>query len=158
MIDQNRQLTNDIYLRSVAVDAEIDSVDIQALLAIALLTPYIGGDGVYAARVMLGIDPYDYGLPSRKGNEAQAIVQKSTDILVYPNPASESITFEVVNVNLQEPFNLRIFSANGILALNHHGLDESIFTIPINTLKPGIYYYLYTTKSGNNASGRFIKK
>jgi hypothetical protein len=158
MIDQNRQLTNDIYLRSVAVDAEIDSVDIQALLAIALLTPYIGGDGVYAARVMLGIDPYDYGLPYRKGNEAQAIVQKSTDILVYPNPASESITFEVVNVNLQEPFNLRIFSANGILALNHHGLDESIFTIPINTLKPGIYYYLYTTKSGNNASGRFIKK
>ena len=158
MIDQNRQLTNDIYLRSVAVDAEIDSVDIQALLAIALLTPYIGGDGVYAARAMLGIDADDYGLPYRKGNETQVIVQNNSAILVYPNPAGESITFKILHEELQEPFDLRVFSANGVLALTYLGHNKSSFTIPLNTLKPGIYFYLYTTKSGNNASGRFIKK
>ena len=94
MIDQNRQLTNDIYLRSVAVDAEIDSTDELALLAIALLTPCIGGDGVYAARAMLGIDADDYGLAYRKGNEMQNEVTRTEDIRAYPNPAQDQLWFE----------------------------------------------------------------
>ena len=158
MIDQNRQLTNDIYLRSVAVDAEIDSTDLQALWAIALLTPYIGGDGVYAARAMLGIDSDDYGLAYRTGSETLANQKVTADILVYPNPAGESITFEIVSESLMGVSSIRIFNASGTLTLSYQNCDENKIMIPLNTLKPGIYYYLYTTNSGKNASGKFIKK
>lgn len=68
IIETNKKVANDVYLSALSKDIEFDQTQRDALFAIASLTPYIGGEGVYSARVMLGLDPDDLNLPYRKKN------------------------------------------------------------------------------------------
>lgn len=84
----NRKTVNTIYLNSVAVGAPISVADRLTLETIALTTPYLSGDAVYSARVLLGIDPTDYGIAYRQA--APASTQNLASI--YPNPSSGELS------------------------------------------------------------------
>ena len=90
--ESNRKTVNNIYLNSVAIGEAISAEDQLTLETIALTTPYLSGDAVYTARVLLGIDPTDYGISYRvaAANVSQIAIN------MYPNPSSGnlSIAFE----------------------------------------------------------------
>ncbi len=144
VIETNRQYVNNVYLNSFALGRYFDSIQEQTLMAIAMLTPYIGGDAVYSARVMLGINPNDYGLAYRQGNfqDSSNILNLNKSFKVYPNPAEEYLVIEF-NDNLNNNTLFSMFDITGreiysaLLAK-----DNSTFSLNITHITPGIYHYV----------------
>jgi hypothetical protein len=97
LIENNMQVVNNIYLNTLAQGVMFDDIQRDALLAIAMLTPYLGGDAVYSARVMLGIDPRDYNLFHRYAKPESSSKDIINKLKVYPNPASDIITIEILD-------------------------------------------------------------
>jgi len=161
LIETNKQIVNDIYLNTLAQKVDFDSNQRQTLLSIAMLTPYIGGDGVYTARVMLGIDPDDYNLlysPNPFGNSYNGRKKdneaKETFLFkIYPNPAKEKLTVEFYYSGIIEKTSLILYSTLGVkietIVFNTNRVKH---TFSVKDLKPGVYFYEflnnYETKSG----------
>ncbi len=89
----NRKIVNSLYMQYWGNDNyNISEDDRNTLLAIALQTPYEGGDGVYTARCMLNLfDVASLGTPYHS-----AISQPQYEILrINPNPASSWFDIEL---------------------------------------------------------------
>ncbi len=156
VIETNIQATNDIYLNTLAQDVEIDSIDRQNLFVIAMLTPYVGGEGVYTARAMLGIDPEDYNLPYRIGNFGDTSqIDEENIIKVYPNPTTDKLTIEF-NSDI-ENMQLIIYDIVGREVLKR-SLKHKSSTISIQSLKSGIYFYTLSGYGTETISGKIIKQ
>lgn len=67
---------------------------------------------------------------------------------IYPNPSKNQIYIEGISKN--EPTNVKIYTATGVLVLNGYVLENEVFDV--NTLPQGIYFI-----SINNAIQRFVK-
>jgi hypothetical protein len=93
MITTTLKTVNYYYLTKYAQGIELGTEDSLALAPIALQTPYLGGDAVFGARVMLGIDPDDYGI-AYKGelDMGQEVTQAYR---VYPNPTSDDLQIDL---------------------------------------------------------------
>jgi hypothetical protein len=95
MITTTLKTVNYYYLTKYVQGKAMSTEDSMVLEPIALVTPYIGGDAVFGARVMLGIDPDDYGLAYKgeldMGNEI------TEDYRIYPNPASDVLNIELLD-------------------------------------------------------------
>lgn len=158
MIDGNKQLTNEIYLNSVAVDMEIENTYYRpALFTIAMLTPYIGGDGVYTARAMLGIDPDDYGIAYRKAKPESPKAIIDGKIKTYPNPTKDAVTFELNGTEFTTFGELTVYNAMGLMVEKQKIDGKMLFSIPLNGLKPGVYYYIYKDNNGGFDKGKIVK-
>jgi hypothetical protein len=154
VIETNKQYVNDVYLNSFAQGKYFDSIQEQTLLAIAMLTPYVGGDAVYSARVMLGFNPNDYGLAYRQGNpEDSASVVNDADIFhVYPNPAKNYLIVETDHL-LAFNTTFTLYDLSGREVLSHVlAKNNSYFSIDISYLKAGTYHYII----GNNTKNAGI--
>lgn len=155
VIETNKKATNDIYLNSWAQGKEINELQRQTLFAIAMLTPYVGGKGVYSARAMLGIEPEDYNLPYRKSKpgDTSATTDDDFKIKVYPNPTSGIISFEP---ECKTKYFIEIFDSYGKL-IGNYSSDNLTTTVDLSKLNSGIYIYKVYTESGFVKSGKFIK-
>jgi len=150
----NRGITNDIYPNTWAVGLEIDSIQKQTLFSIAMLTPYIGGEGVYSARAMLGIDPEDYNLPYRKGSIDDMVLDSENQISVYPNPTMNTIIID--SDHKLENAELIIYDVVGHEVMNKM-VEGKTIKVNLIPLKTGVYFYML--KSSNYATyfGKIIK-
>jgi len=139
LIEQNRKTVNEIYLNTVTQDVPLDSMQIIQLTNIALMMPYLGGDAVYSARVMLGLDPDDYGVSYRL---AEPVKQNNIEngIRVYPNPANNEITIEFVNYDNLQNAELQIYDLLGSLIFSRK-LTENVTHISVAELQSGLYFY-----------------
>lgn len=132
--EANAKTVNAIYLRSVAVGVAINSVDEQTLLDIALTTPYLGGNAVYSARVLLGIDPTDDAIYYRQA-ASQDINQAVVNI--YPNPSTGRITIRS-NETSEKSRSFNCYDVTGKLLLNKDLLGENV-EFDLSHLPAGIY-------------------
>lgn len=77
-------------------------------------------------------------------------------MLVFPNPAHSTISFELPYANGNK-YSVKIYNSLGKLVKM---LNESIlrcFTIDISDLPAGIYVYNISSDKGNSSAGKFIK-
>jgi hypothetical protein len=146
LIEQNRKTATKIYLQSFAKDRALDPLQREQLMDIALMTPYIGGDAVYSARVMLGIDPDDYGV-AYKFAQPEIIEKTSETVLVYPNPLKDEITIRFVNGISSIGADFRVFDLLGNLVFSSK-LENDITKLKIENINAGIYVYsIFVEKS-----------
>jgi len=145
-----------VFLCSFVEDKYYTESQQQTLEAVAMLTPYIGGDAVYSARVMLGINPNDYNLAYRLARPTDSIQTIYNDNLVsiYPNPASTQLTIEF-NYNLETSSAFILYDITGRKVLEQNlSKNSNKFTLDISSLQNGVYFY--KTSSDNSIKGKLI--
>ena len=121
-----------------------------------MLTPYIGGDAVYSARVMLGINPNTYNLAYRIGNfkDSSSVVIGDNILKTYPNPVTDKLTLEFVYpLELSSVFTLFDVMGRKVMKIQ---LQQGNNKLDINTsaLQNGIYFYSLSTD--DKAKGKII--
>ena len=77
-----------------------------------------------------------------------------SEILVYPNPASEIINFDI---GMFKDFQLLIYNQLGQVVLEDK-LTQGNNTINISNLKKGIYFYKLQNTNEKTISGKFVKE
>ena len=128
----------------------------QTLQTIAMLTPYIGGEAVYSARVMLGLNPNSYNLAFRLGQ-----VSDSTNTIVgdnilktYPNPTKNQLTLEFVYpLEVSSIFTIYDLMGRSVMEIQLDA-DNNQFIINTSALENGIYFY--TLSTDDKVNGKII--
>jgi hypothetical protein len=119
----------------------------------ALLTPYEGVYGVYTARVMLGIDIEDYGVPYRKPDPAKH--GRANLVRVYPNPASHLLNIQLSDEIEQVKGFVEFYNIHGQLihqsSINDHSMDLAVTSFP-----PGVLYYRVVNQGRMIGSGKVV--
>jgi PKD repeat protein len=107
---------------------------------IAVQTPYEAGDAVYTARIMIGFDTEENNVPYRLAQQQTIDVEQ--DISLYPNPASNQLTIELLNVDEDVSGNLSIFSIDGKLVYQASFTTDGLSVeLDVSELKNGVYLY-----------------
>jgi hypothetical protein len=155
-IGTNTRTLNAVYLRTVESDQyTFTEEEENSLMEIALQVPYFGGDAVYEARALLGLDILDYpAIPYRQKSPEQ---RPNRQFLVYPNPATDLLVFESAD-ELDSRGLLQVFTTSGKLVKTQIVDAEVLrFSLNVSVLVPGIYFYTYTSPTFTT-NGRFVKK
>jgi len=136
-IEANEQFVNEMYLSYYLNDTIPPSNELQALENIALLTPWIGGEAVYTARILLGIDPDLHGIAYRLQKEDSTFIT-SSKVNIYPNPTASNVTIEFEQ--LPESFVIvQMDDLTGKELINKR-LESSLrINFELNHLKSGTY-------------------
>jgi hypothetical protein len=155
-IGTNTRTLNAVYLRTVETDQyEFTSSEEEALMEIALQIPYFGGDAVFEARALLGLDILDY--PWVPYRQQQPEVRALHVFNVYPNPASDYLVFEYTEP-LPVQGMLRLYTTSGKEVHSQPvAADITQFGVSLSGLIPGIYFYSYVSPNFTS-NGRFVKK
>ena len=133
----NQQFINNVYLETIAEHEEIASETLQTLWQIASLTPWIGGEAVYTARIILGFDPDEHGLPYRFANP-DSIIEKVNSAKLYPNPANNKLEIEFNTIAGE--FNISFYNILGEEVFDKKIMTNSNkFTLNLDKIKTGIY-------------------
>jgi hypothetical protein len=105
---------------------------------IALQTPYVGGDAVFGARVMLGIDPDEYGLAYKDELDmGQEVMER---FRIYPNPARDVINIELLDQTFTPESKIILLDLTGrvMLQTTSQGNARNA-SVPIINLTNGVY-------------------
>ncbi len=153
-IEVNLKTAYQIYLNSWAWGRfELTQEEVDTLTAIALQLPYAGGRGVYTARIMLGIEPFENELAYR--TSAPSSGKKS--ILAFPNPASQVVTFRFTEVPENESAIIEILSLNGKLVRSILVKSQSTeLAVKLANLPDGIYLARIRYLSGEHANIKIV--
>lgn len=142
--EENEKAVNAIYIETWAVDSfELTPEQYDILYAIANENPLTGGTGVYAARVMLGLDIDDDESGSRLMQQVQENTSSSlvdNNIKLMPNPAKD----EAIYLNRLEKGQSGVIKVyNGIgVELAEYLLYEgdNRITIDLQKISQGVYF------------------
>ena len=155
-IEEIRKTTNYIYANYWGnCIFNIDSVSYSYLNRYANLDPELYGDAVYSARVMLGLEPEEFG--ERKLQQPTEDAAVSEEFILYPNPAHDAIDISYSGdiLNLKD-CTIEIYNIYGKIVQAHTLKNESE-VININFLSQGIYLYRISINSSILQSGKIIK-
>jgi hypothetical protein len=157
LIENNMQVVNDIYLNTLAQGVRFDDIQRDALLAIAMLTPYLGGDAVYSARLMLGIDPRDYNLFHRYAKPESTTLPVITTLKVYPNPVTDELTIEILDGMKDGLVTVELFDLPGkkVFSLKIP-ISSSKGSVNLSGVKNGIYLLKVSDAFGNRKTTRIV--
>ncbi|BDS14742.1 T9SS type A sorting domain-containing protein [Aureispira anguillae] len=148
---------NEIYLNTLAKGVlEFSNSELISLRQAAAHCPQEGGVGVHQARGMLSmvedVDLLNFDCISSNGRsiieespseleakKEEQVYERRWDLILYPNPASNTITLESSLV-LEEKIQIKIYNALG-QKVKEVTINEAINTIDINvsSLLDGIY-------------------
>jgi len=158
LIENNMQVVNDIYLNTLAQYIPFDSVQREALMAIAMLTPYLGGNAVYSARVMLGIDPRDYNLYHRFAPDTDLMKKETIKTLhVYPNPARDNLTIEILEGLEEGVVFIELYSLIGNRVLTSTvEIVSSKGDLNISGITRGVYLLRVSCEKGSHKSTKIM--
>jgi hypothetical protein len=142
LIDYYLKTATDIYLKTYCVDNYyLTAQQIDFLTALANITPWEGGDGVYIARYMLNIEDdqnmADYAMAPQK----QFADVKVNTAKLYPNPAQNEVMIAFdKTLGVDGILEIYGFTANKIQSIE---LKSGYQFISVSTkdLKQGIYMY-----------------
>ena len=94
------------------------------------------------------------------GNIVSGVNELAVDnfhLAVYPNPVSSKLT--VVNLQFAEYDNLEIYDTMGRKVLSSTvKTQNNEFTIVVNALPSGIYFYRFNSKESKSVTGKFVKE
>ena len=157
LIENNMQVVNDIYLNTLAQGVMFDDTQRDALLAIAMLTPYLGGDAVYSARVMLGIDPRDYNLFHRYAKPESTTLPVINTLKVYPNPVTDELTIEILDGMEDGVVTVELFDLPGKKMFSGQiTISSSKGSVNLGGVKNGIYLLKISDAYGNTQTSRIV--
>jgi hypothetical protein len=121
----------------------------------ALLTPYVGGNAVYTARVMLDMDPLNYGLAYKEGKET--VYPGKLDMHLYPNPASGYLLVELKGLGDMEGAWLEIYDLQGRLVYRHRDIiNGGQLQLSITDIKDGLYLVRVMLDNGTQSTRKLI--
>ena len=157
LIEQNKKAVNGVYLNTWANGNFIfTSAQYSTLYNIAIQNPMLGGNAVYSARVMLGIDvceatPSVNRTVNPNNNSPTSIVGK-----IYPNPVTGIANIDY-SISSGTKITLTIFGIAGnklsMYALNK---DETHFSFSTAEFNPGIYFYQLKVDSNVICQNKFL--
>jgi hypothetical protein len=82
----------------------------------------------------------------------------SSNLFVYPNPASENITLEIVNA-IDENVSINIYNALGQQVYNAHtNIKSGKLSIDVSTLSKGLYHLQLLGTQNKTLNSSFIKQ
>lgn len=142
--EENEKAVNAIYIETWAVDSfELTTEQYDILYAIANENPLTGGTGVYAARVMLGLDIDDDESGSRLMQQVQENTSSSlvdNNIKLMPNPAKDMAVYSN-KLEKNQRGTVNVYSKFGV-KIQSYLLHESYNRVDINLqrLAQGIYF------------------
>ncbi len=116
-----------------------------------------GGEAVYSARVILGLDPADLNQDyAKRPNIPIEKVVYTNKIRVYPNPATNQINLAFEKeLSMESVFEIYDFS--GKLLLSKTLEAKTVFnTINLIRVKAGIYYYKIYTANETLAKNKLV--
>lgn len=148
---QNRKEVNSIYLNTIAQGLPLSETDSANLEQIAYITPYLGGDAVFSARVMLGLDVVDEGIEYRQAQESSS----KSDITIYPNPSTDILNIQFDGYEHIDA-TVHIYDLSGRLLLTKtvKALDS---VLGISSLSEGVYLLKITEEDKVLLSEQLIK-
>jgi len=125
---------------NLVVDPSMEKYDSIVLLDIAYMDPVEGGEAVYTAQVLLGVQ---YVPVYPDVNDRSAIVQLPENILVvYPNPANREL---IVELPCAAEYLLQVFSIDGKLIMSTQITVVDINqSIDVSKLEKGLYRLIVT--------------
>jgi hypothetical protein len=140
---------------NLVVDPSMEKYDSIVLLDIAYMDPIEGGEAVYTAQVLLGVQ-YVPVYPD-VNNRSMLIQLEENTLKVYPNPVSEELTIECA---YSSEFLLQVYSVDGKLILTQNIADDNILhTLDVSRLKKGMYRLKIIDKlTGKEQSTIFAKE
>lgn len=154
-----RKRVNRIYLNTWCQQGfTFSSADRDSLIVYAYGNPYAMGDGVFSARVLLGLDPDRVPLTqSAVVKDKQSPVAQ---IVLYPNPGQDKVCFvwetgqaesgSLLAFELFDSFGKKVVDKS---VANQHG--EICVQLPGN-ISPGLYIVRIGEQSGNKVAGKII--
>jgi hypothetical protein len=122
---------------------------------LAGLTPWIGGSAVYTARIILGYDPDEHGVPYRLKDTTRVLSRKQ-NVLGYPNPVTDVVQLKF-STETEGSSMFRLYDYTGKLVFEKEIYDNTKNTeINLNSVGKGLFMY---SISGKNLSvtGKLIK-
>ena len=138
ILKSNRKTVNYHYLTKYVQGRELSTEDSLALAPIALQTPYQGGNAVFGARVMLGIDPDDFGLAYKTSSENEPVL--SDAYRIYPNPATTSLTIALTEVPFGQGLEIVITDLLGNVVFKEQPKTSAYSaTVNVQPLASGVY-------------------
>jgi hypothetical protein len=143
LIEANQRVVNNYESRFNCDTAAIADSDFVRLAPIAYQLPYFGGEAVFRARSILGIDLNDTQLSSRLAEVKNFV---TPDFLLYPNPNSGN--FYVSSKYFDSLAILRIYNMQAQL-ISTIELNEknSCNLVSLNGVPNGLYQVVLTTRN-----------
>jgi len=160
-INTNRRIVDRIYINTWAngiYDFTLEQEN--ALLSVANLAAYAGGDAVYTARVMLNIDPMDIGVDYTKPPQNKPQIAKENPVRVFPNPATNQINIQFTDI-INNDAVIEIYGSMGNQVLSECMLAGNyIKFVDVSKLNAGLYYYSILLNGNKVSTGKLtiIKK
>ena len=139
-MEANKKQTNEIYLNSWAQGRfDFTPQEYDALYAIAMQRPVLGGCGVYSARVMLGVEGEQMEssrLRNPENNSTTPLIGK-----IYPNPAKDEAYFDYQLQDGQKGV-IYLYSITGQLLFEKAlANDNNRLVISTSNFNNGLYFY-----------------
>ena len=153
IVEYNIKTVNDIYLNYLENNYRLTEEEIETLTEIALQIPHIGGDAVYTARILLGLDPDQNKVPYFQLPTVKKLI---IGINVFPNPAQDIIHFDFSNYIEEAPVSIEIFNALGQIVLKDNSTLQADIHLNIKHLQNGIYYYKVRLEKSNITNGKIM--
>lgn len=82
--------------------------------------------------------------------------EQRVEATLFPNPASQSITLKLSNLNPAESYTLAIYNSAGALVKEEVN-NKPQTTLDVSALPAGLYTYQIVTTNGKTTAGRFVK-
>jgi len=142
-IESNNKMVASLYFDKYAKDTIPDSTSLANLYDIAHQHPFEGGDGVYSARAMLHLNIIDLLPPLRKRGINSIKYDLILNGILYPNPTSNTATFQYLGLDLKKHNEVRLFDITGRLIKVYRMNSDSI-ELPVSNLVSGMYYVKFS--------------
>lgn len=156
VMEINKKMVNDIYLSTWAIgNYEFTPADQATLQSIADQLAIEGGDAVYTARVMLGLEIHEEVASSlREQNETG--IEETADPALYPNPSNGEANLQYSLTEGQTgTFELFDMLGNKIAAYQLTD-SENVLTFSTKDIAAGIYLYKVTISGTLVKADKFI--
>lgn len=155
IIEVNEQFVNEMYLTYYLNDTIPPVNELQTLENIALLTPWVGGEAVYTARILLGIDPDNHGIAYRLQKDSTAST-KIDKVLLYPNPTNSNITIQFTN-KIEGNIDIKVIDILGKIFVEENYQAKNTISVNLGNLKSGVYNILIYSNNNLYETKSFIK-
>ena len=140
--------------REYCLSAQRDS---STLLSIAFQSPIDGGDAVYSARVMLGIDPNNSSNRIMLNDYETNLVNEIKRAKVYPNPNNGTMQ---VYYSLQEgkkgEFVLYELTGRKIKTYRLNEGEQNVLVVSEEGLQNGVYFYEVLIDNNKIDNGKIV--
>jgi hypothetical protein len=153
--ETNSELVNEVYLSSWSNDIyEFDENQKNILINIAYQNPVNGGVAVYDARVMLGLDLFDYYDESYDRLAAPFNIARIGKIIPNPNNGTMQFSYQL---NDGENGLLEIYDVRG-RRMRQYNLEysQSLIDIDMNSEASGLYFYRLSVNNRIVSSDKIV--